>query len=211
MEIPDYPSNSFTSREKAEREENKNIKRVTTEEPRRRRKSLRKQFSETFVAGDTHSTSRYIVFDVLIPAARDTIVEVFTQGINNLIYGDNRRRGGSYRTTPPSGPTGVVNYQGYSISNRQTGPQRVMSRNARTRHDFDEIVLVSRPEAETVIENMFEIISRYGVASVADLYGLVGIDSTHVDNKWGWTDMRGAGVTRVRGGYLLDLPDPQPL
>jgi hypothetical protein len=208
MEIPDYPPNSEASKRRAQ-EEDKNIKRVTTDDPVRRRKPLRKQFSETFVAGDAKTASRYVIFDVLIPAAKDTIVEVLSQGIEKLIYGDSRRRTGS--TPPQAGPTGIVSYNRYSMQNRQTGPQRTISRQARSRHDFDEIVLTSRTEAEEVIDRLFEVVSRYGSATVADLYELVGIIGTHTDNKWGWTDLRGAGVSRVRGGYLLDLPEPQPL
>jgi hypothetical protein len=54
-------------------------------------------------------------------------------------------------------------------------------------------------------------VSRYESASVADLYELVGLSSVHTDNRWGWTDLTGAGVSRIRGGYLLDLPEPEPL
>ena len=208
MEIPEYPPNSEASKRRA-REEEKDIKRVTSEDPVRRKKSLGKQFKETFVAGDVKSTVRYGVFDVLIPAAKDTVVEVLSQGIEKLIYGDSRRRPGS--TPPQSGPTGIISYNRYRMQSRQTAPQRVMSRQARSRHDFDEVVLTSRTEAEEVIDRLFEVVSRYGTATVADLYELVGITGTHTDNKWGWTDLRGAGVSRVRGGYLLDLPEPQPL
>lgn len=86
-----------------------------------------------------------------------------------------------------------------------------MSRQARAQHNFDEIVLQSRTEAEEVVDRLFEVVSRYGSASVADLYELVGLSSTHTDNKWGWDDLQGAGVSRVRGGFLLDLPEPEPL
>jgi hypothetical protein len=78
-------------------------------------------------------------------------------------------------------------------------------------HDFDEIVLSSRREAEDVIDRLFDLVGQYGSATVSDLYELVGLPSTHTDNKWGWEDARGAGVTRVRNGYLLDLPEPEPL
>jgi hypothetical protein len=208
MEIPDYPPNSEASKRRAQ-EEDKNIKRVTSGDPVRRKKSLRKQFSETFIAGDLKSTSQYVTFDVLIPAAKDLIVETFERGLEKLFFGDSRRRGGS--TPPQAGPTGMVSYNRYAMQNRQTGPQRTISRMARSRHDFDEIVLESRAESEEVIDRLFEVVSRYGSATVADLYELVGISGTHTDNKWGWTDLRGAGVSRVRGGYLLDLPEPQPL
>jgi hypothetical protein len=86
-----------------------------------------------------------------------------------------------------------------------------MSRMARSRHDFDEIVLQSRTEAEEVIDRLFDLVSRYDTATVADLYELVGIQGSHTDHKWGWTDLRGADVSRTRDGYLLDLPDPIPL
>jgi hypothetical protein len=72
-------------------------------------------------------------------------------------------------------------------------------------------VLDQRAEAEEVIDRLFDVVSRYGSASVADLYELVGLDSTHTDHKWGWEELTGAGVSRIRGGYLLDLPEPEPL
>src|SRR5436305_8571587 len=104
MDIPDYPPNSEASRRKPEE---KDIKRVTSDEPIRRKKPLRKQFSETFVAGDAKSAVRYVMFDVLIPAAKDMIAEAGSQGIERLIFGDTRRRG---PTPPQAGPTGYVTY-----------------------------------------------------------------------------------------------------
>jgi hypothetical protein len=211
MEIPDYPPNRDPDAKQEKLFEEKDIKRVTSEEPVRRKKSLRKQFSETFVAGDAKTAVRYVIFEVLIPAGKDMIAEAGAQGIEKLIFGDSRRRGGGSPTPPSSGPTGYVSYNRYAMGSRQTGPQRSISRQARARHDFDEIVLAQRVEAEEVIDRLFEVVSRYGSASVADLYEMVGITGTHTDNKWGWTDFRGAGVSRVRGGFLLDLPEPQPL
>ena len=88
MEHSQYPPNSEASRQPREE---KNIERVTSSDPVRRRKSLRKQFTETFVAGDMKTTIRYVIFDVLLPAAKDTIVEAGAQGIEKLIFGDSRR------------------------------------------------------------------------------------------------------------------------
>lgn len=205
MEIPNYPPNSESS--KRESPEDKNIKRVTSSDPKRRKRSLGKQFRETFVAGDPRSATSYVIFDVLLPAARDMIWETGSEYLRSIMFGETRRRG---VTPPQTGPSGYFTYNrppGHILSSSQ----RTMSRRARSRHDFDEIVIAERIEAEKVIDDLFEVVSKYGVASVADLYGMVGIDSTHTDNKWGWTDLRGAGVTRVRNGYLLDIPEPQPL
>jgi hypothetical protein len=210
MSSPEFPPNSAVSKKGAPQA--KNIERVTSGEPVRRKKSLRKQFSETFVAGDAKSAVSYVLLDVLLPAAKDMIVEAGSQGIEKLIFGDSSRRRGA--RSPVAGPTGYVSYNRLSSSmgggSRLPGPQRAMSRAARGRHNFDEIVLEQRTEAEEVIDRLFDLVSRYEQATVADLYELVGLQSTHTDHKWGWEDLHGAGVTRVRGGYLLDLPEPEP-
>lgn len=69
----------------------------------------------------------------------------------------------------------------------------------------------TRVEAEEVIDRMFDLVSQYEMVTVADLYDLVGLANNYTDEKWGWTDIRGAGVSRIKGGYLLDLPRPEPL
>src|SRR5580765_3041556 len=207
MDNPDFPSNSETSKKGVPN--GKNISPVVSGGAVRRKKSLRKQFKETFVAGDARTAIHYVLFDVLLPAAKDMVVEAGSQGIEKLIFGESRRRGS---TRPQAGPTGYVSYNRYAMDqSRQTGPQRAMSRQARARHNFDEIVLDQRSEAEDVIDRLFDLVSRYESASVADLYELVGLTSVHTDNRWGWTDLTGAGVSRIRGGYLLDLPEPEPL
>jgi hypothetical protein len=207
MEIPEFPPNSEAS--KRHGQSSKNISPVVSSGAVRRKKSLRKQFRETFISGDARTAIQYVLFDVLLPAAKDTVVEIGSQGLEKLVFGETRRRGG-FR--PQTGPTGHISYNRYSApQSRFTGAQRAMSREARARHDFDDIVLDDRSEAEEVIDRLFDLVSRYETASVADLYELVGLASDHTDNKWGWTDLSGAGVSRIRGGYLLDLPDPEPL
>lgn len=209
MDPLNYPANSEASKRAISGKEEKNVERVTSGEAVRKKKSLRKQFKETFIAGDVKSSLRYVAFDILLPTLRDMLWEAGSGGIEKLIFGDSRRRGS---TIPQSGPTGYVSYNRYGMGRGPlAGPARAMSRMARARHDFDEIVLESRVEAEEVIDRLFDLVSRYETATVADLYELVGIPSSHTDHKWGWTDLRGAGVTRVRDGYLLDLSDPVPL
>ena len=86
-----------------------------------------------------------------------------------------------------------------------------MSQRARASHDFKEIVLATRIEAEEVCRGLDELIERYGVATVTNLYNLVGITGDYTDNKWGWNQSHGFDIERVREGYLLDLPKPEPI
>lgn len=205
MDPREFPPNN--ERAKRGATDDKKVEQIVSNGATRRRRSLRKQFKETFVAGDARTAVRYSMFEVLLPAARDMVVEAMHQGMEKLIFGDSRRRG---TAPPPSGPTGHISYNRYGGS-RLAGPQRAISRTARSRHDFDEIILDQRAEAEEVIDRLFNLVSQYESATVADLYELVGLSSTHTDHKWGWTDLMGAGVSRIRGGYLLDLPEPEPL
>jgi hypothetical protein len=208
MDSTNFPPNSEASKKISDNLEGKNIEKVTSGEAIRKKRSIQKQLRDTFIAGDLKSSVRYVAFDILLPTLRDMLWEAGSGGIEKLIFGDSRRRGS---TPPQSGPTGYVSYNRYAMGgSRMAGPQRAMSRMARARHDFDEIVLESRPDAEEVIDRLFDLVSRYESATVADLYELVGLPSNHTDHKWGWSDLRGAGVSRVRDGYMLDLPDPTP-
>jgi hypothetical protein len=203
----EYPPNSDKS--KLGEYETKKVERVTSSEPIRRKKSLGKSFRNTFFGGDMRGALQYVALDVLLPSAREMISEAGRAWIDKLVFGDSRRGRG---VTRPSGPQGYVSYNRYAMGGQpQEAPARTISRRARSMHDFDEIVLSSRREAEDVIDRLFDLVGQYGSATVSDLYELVGLPSTHTDNKWGWEDARGAGVTRVRNGYLLDLPEPEPL
>jgi hypothetical protein len=207
MSTSDFPPNSEAS--KKIRPEGKNISPVVKSGAVRRKNSLRKQFSKAFIGGDFKSAVSYALIDVMLPSAREMIIDSFIGGIEKLFRGDTRRRGS---LSPQSGPTGFVSYNRYAQGgNRLGGLQRTMSRRARARHDFDEIILDTRGEAEDVLERLHEVVSQYECATVADLYELVSLPSTHADNKWGWTDLTGSDVTRIRGGYLLDLPEPEPI
>jgi len=217
--VDDYPPNSRKSREpKVEStlpEPEKRAEKVVEGEVVRRKKPLGRRFTETFFSGSGRGVVSYIVLDVLLPAAKDTIADVVSQGIERMLFGEARST--SRRTGARSpGSSGYVSYNRYSAqpqnSVRRDDPRtHDLSRRARASHDFDEIILATRAEAEEVIGRLFDIVSKYEAATVADLYELLGITSKFTDDRWGWTDIRGAGVTRVRNGYLLDLPRPEPL
>lgn len=217
----DYPSNSNKDREsdskpasrKSEQPEDKKIERVTSGDAIRRKQPLGKRFKETFVGGDTKGVVSYVVLDVLIPAAKDMIVDATNGGIERMLFGDTR----SGRRGRNRGSNGYVSYNRYGSGSSRPpwSPDREeprnLSRRSRASHDFDEIIVETRGEAEEVIDKLFELISRYEQATVSDLYELTGVKGNYTDEKWGWTNFRGAGVSRVRNGYLLDLPKPELL
>ena len=186
----------------------KKIEQVTTTGAKTRKKGLGRKFTETFVGGSPRGAVEYMVLNVLIPSARDMLAEAVSQGFERLIYGEGRGSSGVRRA--PSGMAGHIQY------NRMSGGQRPLesrsiSKRGRANHEFDEVLIGSRQEAELVLERLFDILGQYQEVTVADLYALVGIDATHSDQKWGWTDLKGSSTQRVRDGYILVLSSPDPL
>jgi hypothetical protein len=208
--VEELPGNSRKARETPQ--EDKKIEKVVTGEVSRRKKPLGKRFAETMFGTDGKGVVQYIVLDILIPATKDLIADVVTQGIERSLFGEARsssRRTGSR----PTSSIGHVNYSRYSASplaGRRDEP-RELSRRARSTHEFDEITLATRTEAEEVLNRMDQLIEKYETVSVADLYELLGVTSSYTDEKWGWVDLRDASIRRVRDGYLLDLPKPESL
>lgn len=202
-----FPPNSS----KARVDDEPKIERITSAETVRRKRGLGKQFKETFIGGDAKSAVHYMILEVVIPAIQDTLIDAFQGGVERLIRGENTRS----RRSMPTGYGPNISYTPYhrvnsGTSSSRPSPQKMLSRQSRARMNFDEIIIPSRREAEEVIDRMFEILSRYGSVEVAHLYEMTGIQSTHTDHKWGWTDLRGAKAVRLsQGGFLLHLPEPE--
>jgi hypothetical protein len=212
----DFPPNSNKARERPtdathEKPEEKKLEAVVTGEVVRRKKPLGRRFKETFLGGDAKGVLGFVMLDVMIPAAKDMMADAVSQGIERMLFGEARS---TSRRPRSGGGNGYVSYNRYSSNTPRDGRReepRSVSRGARARHDFDEIILATRVEAEEVIDRLSDLVQRYESATVADLYDLVGVSGSYTDDKWGWTDIRGATVQRIRNGYLLDLPKPDYL
>lgn len=210
----EYPGNSHKSKIPEPVQEEKKIERVTEGKVIRKRPSLGKRFSTLFIAGDSDSVMQYVLMDVLLPGARDMVADAATQYVERMIFGESRST--SRRTGMRASSTGVpgyVSYNRFAASNKPSpeAPRMGISAKSRATHNFDQLVLATRPEAEEVIDRLFDLIAKYEQATVADLYELVGETGSFTDQKWGWTDIRGSEVQRVRDGYLLRLPQPGTL
>lgn len=212
-QLTEFPGNSHKQRSvKVDEPEAKApVEKIISGEAVQRKKPLGRKIIENFTGEDAQSAGSYVVFDVLIPAMKNMISDAISQGVEHIFFGESRRRSSS------SGNDRYTSYNrmhssssGSSTSYSRNG-QREISKRARTVHDFREVVIESRGEADEVIDTLGEIIEQFGQATVTDLYDLVGITGSFADGKWGWTDLRAASIRHVREGYLLDLPKTIPL
>lgn len=196
----EYKSNSHKSKCEV-RKEDKKIEKVATGKVKTKKKSGANKLSEVFVTEDISSVKDYILYDVLLPAAKKTISEIVSNGIDMLLYGETKSKSKSRGSK--------VSYSKY-YDDREDDYRRSSRRRA-VGYDYEDVILESRREAEEVLNRMEDLIDSYGVVSVADLYDLVGISGKYTDNKYGWTNLRDADIERTRDGYLLVFPRVKPL
>lgn len=210
----EFPGNSKHSNPPTPSKDPKKVESVVSGEATARKRSLGKRLKDVFIGGDSKTVVHYVMMDVLIPQLKDMITEAASQGFEKMIYGESRP---SRRMGPRPGGSGPspTNYTRYAV--RGNNPIGRFEREGRQptasmrTQEIDDILLATRVEADTVLEHMYDLLKEYETVSVADLRSLVGWSSSHVDLKWGWTDLHGSGIQRVRDGYILNLPRPQSL
>lgn len=141
--------------------------------------------------------------DVLKPFIFDTVLPIvqplFKEGVRAI--GDAIMDAVLNDARPQPQPRSNTPYHSYS---RATTKARKPVGNNRVAN----IVLTERREVSNIIDKLQDIIDQYEVATVADLYSLVGLPSKYVDNDWGWSDIGSPRTVRVDGGFQLVLPDP---
>lgn len=208
------PSN--TDKEKLEAEEEReSLPQLVDAPATRRKKTVGRKFKEALTGEDAKSAFSYTFMDVVVPAVKGMFLDAVNETLSRMLYGDVRGRarpiiGGGMSTN---------NYVPYNRISTPAPPggggnpvNRAISQKARATHDFDEIVLGSRGEAQLVLDGLLSRIGNYQVATVSDLYDFVGITGSFTDNNWGWTDLTGSTIDRAgRAGYVLTLPKPQQL
>ena len=177
-----------------------------------KKKGAAKKVEEALLADDAKTVKSYLLWDVLIPAIKDTLSDLVKKGIDALLFGEERRSDPSY--VKRNGSASYVSYSSYYNRGRDSRERdRYRSRADRSRYrgrgaNFDDIVYEHRADAEDVLEHLVELTMMYGIASVADFYELSGLDTNYMDNQFGWDELSEACVHRTRDGYILDLPTP---
>ena len=198
--------------DQAKREKPSN-KPVVTGKTKVKKKPAAKKVGDAILGEDISEVKSYLLWDVFIPAVKDTLADLVKKGIDALLFGGtssprNMRRDGSRSRT---------SYSDYYDRRRgrdrdyEDRTRRSRKPNRRAIHEFDDILFADRVDAEHVVDAMIDITMNYGMVSVADFYELAGEESNYTDNKYGWGSLRDAQVVRVRDGWIIDFPKPEPI
>lgn len=172
----------------------------------KKKRTVFDKFKESFL-GESENLGDYVLYDVLVPAFRDTLSDMGF-GIIERLFGNGRSR--HYRSSNIVRDRGR-SYVSYNDTRRGRDDRRAIDRSSRARHDFDNVVFTNKWEAEDVLAHLVDLIGEYGAATVRDFYELSNIEAEYTDDNYGWTNLRDAFVDRTRNGYIISFPPTRPL
>ena len=204
-----YPPNShkFKEEQKNATPQEKRVQKVVKGPVKTKTNELRK-FADIFISEDVTNVKNYIFMDVLVPAVKKAIYDIVTNGIDMFLYGGT----GKGRTSSSGAKISYRNYYDQK-SNQNSGYRGSENTQNRNGFDYEDIVFSNRGDAEMVKQQMRDVINRYGVVTIADMYDMADPNLTppYTSHKYGWMDVSSAEAVRVRDGYILKLPRAVPI
>lgn len=173
-----------------------------------KKKSEFKKFTEALITRDFASIRSYVIGDVLIPAGKKAIEEL----VHMILHGEASR--GTRTETAAS----KVSYRSYW--DKRDDAMRLDARNAPARaaysrpgYSYEDVSFETLRDAIEVQDRINEMISMFGVASIADLYDMARIsDDNYTNNNYGWSDISSSETIATSDGrFTLKMPVAMPI
>lgn len=145
-------------------------------------------FVSGFVSGSV------LIFGKMLDSERmkKAFSEIVTDKIDEIIFGEP-----SFREH-----ISKVSYRQY-YSNKNDRNRSL------SRFIIYNLIFDTRMDAENVLGSMRDIMSRYGVVSVADYYDIAGMSNYEFEaTKYGWTDLKNVQIISCKWGYRINFPKP---
>lgn len=170
---------------------------------RRRKKTLTSGLTQAFFGNLSPDAVGTTISQIAVPAIKDLLVEFITATVEQVLFGERRTAGrGRTNRFGSNGPS-KISYGNFYQNVASGEPEREF-RNVNL--PDDEYLFESRGEAEDVVDALRESLEQYGQVTVADLYELVGFETSHIDTRWGWESLERASLKAYQGGTLLRMP-----
>lgn len=175
-----------------------------------KKKSKAEKAVKSVVNVDSGSIKSFVFGEVLIPAIKDTLYHLVSDGLSMILFDKTGGSTGGRRYGSSSGTR--VSYSSY-YRDSATGMSRESRADRYSRREDvgDDIVFPSRAEAEDVIDELGNVMDQYGQATLADLYDLAGVTAPYTYNRYGWKSTRGFDVRHTRDGWMIVTPRAIPI
>lgn len=176
------------------------IGKVVEGEVRARKKGIVGRIREVLFADDIENVREYAITDVIIPGLKHLIVDSVSMLVLGEAFGSRRER--------DRDRTNYATRFKYGDDRRRDSKSK---REAKEEAEYDEIIFRRASDAESVLDEMYDLLKENEYVSLKDFYDLSGYKSSVFDDNWGWEDLRGVKVKRCRDGYYLTLSKPRPI
>lgn len=211
-----YKSNSKASKHKSstaakpDTEQNessdipkKEVKQIATAKVRKQ--GLLRRFGKSIIEDGIESAKEKAYNDIIVPGVKSIVFDTITDMLDTMLFGGSESISrGSQRRSESRRRGDRTSYSEY-YEKRSRGNSRGSEREDRY-YEPDDIILDTRADARDVLDELDFMIRKYGQASVADYYDLVGVTGDWTDNRYGWMSLRGATIKPIRDGFLIVMP-----
>ena len=153
--------------------------------PRTRKRGLLRRIGDRVFSGDRNTVKDYIIFDVLLPAFKDTVSDMVTNGIDILLNGSPSGRRNTRSRRPYGGRT---DYRSASMSRvRNLAEKRASEAYYEVENgmDFDDILML-KTKAQDVLAWMRDRAADCNYVTLREYYSLSGHDYDWTMRRWGW-------------------------
>lgn len=166
-----------------------------------------RRFFDFLLAESPKAMAKKVAMDTLWPRAKAGFEAAANEFLAGLLWGNGGLRPPSGMVSGPvlRGGTAAM-YHGASQSQSITQARQAVTN--QSSGNYQDLVLPSQEYAETLLANLYDLLNNYRVVAVADLYELAGQTPAISDNSYGWTSLDTARISKVREGFLLELPRP---
>ena len=178
-------------------------------------KVVKKNKAKVFGA-DILEIGKGLTNEVVKPRLKDFVYDFIDTGMSRLLWNDSPRSRIGYRPGYTGGGHTAYSsaYSGRPNSATSQTVNKTISRQEREAFKFSEFEFAERVDAERVMDMLQAQVDQEGSVSVADYYGLIGVDTEYQDHKWGWTDageLRDMKIRPSHRTYVIIMPQPIPL
>lgn len=148
--------------------------------------------------------------NIVVPRLKLSFQEALEGFVNGMLWGGAVNRPGGMRSGPQfrsqaQGPQ----MQYHNVTQLQPqGQQSQITQRVQSTGNYEDLVVGTVQEAENLLAGLVDQLGQYNATTVGDLYELAGIATVTSDSAFGWTNLNGARITQVRGGFCLELPRP---
>jgi hypothetical protein len=184
----------------------KEIKAVVSGAKKVKRPATRR-FMDYLIAESPKAIAKKVLDEVVVPRVKAGIEQAFNEFLSGMLWNNSMNRPPSNLVSGPMLRGGGVNYN--VISSQQSSLQQARQATvSQSSGNYQDLVLPNQEYAETLLANLIELMNTYRVVAVADLYELAGQTPAISDNSYGWMSLDTARISKVREGFLLELPRP---